>query len=335
MDLIGKTTAAGWKITQPVIHGADHTGGYFSSCFNVERGDEKAFLKALDIEKFDIGQLSDLVSAFEYETRLVHLCRERRLRRIVQVLDSGTIERDHAVPLLRKVPYLVFEVANAGDIRPTVDVSKAVNDEWRFFVLHQTAAALMQLHKEAIAHQDLKPSNVLRFSGEVLKLGDLGRSSLRGVAAPHDSLPCAGALNYAPFEQRYSYEVADWVERRLTTDVFHLGCLATYVFTNIVLPQYVMQRLPSAYSPEHWGGPYVDVLPHIRSAFVAAVGELSGDFPARYRSDLEALVLDLCDPDPAKRGRVALGPNRSPDLLWLQRVTSKLDALEKASRLRR
>ena len=79
-----------------------------------------------------------------------------------------------------------------------MDVSKTVSDQWRFFVLHQTALALLQLHQQSIAHQDVKPSNVLLFGADKLKLGDLGRSSLRGKPAPHDAMHVAGAWNYEP-----------------------------------------------------------------------------------------------------------------------------------------
>jgi hypothetical protein len=54
MDLKGKTTPAGWVIGEQVGFAADHTGGYFSDCYYVEKEGRKAFLKALDIEKFDI-----------------------------------------------------------------------------------------------------------------------------------------------------------------------------------------------------------------------------------------------------------------------------------------
>lgn len=334
MDPIGKHTVDGWQVVEKVEFGDDHTGGHFSSCFFVEKAGKRAFLKALDIEKFDVSVLGELLAQFEYETTLVQVCRDKRLRRIVQVLDAGTIEREHAVVVLRRVPYLVFEIADEGDIRSSVDVSNAVPDRWRFSILHQTALALLQLHKEAIAHQDLKPSNVLVFAGEMLKLGDLGRSSRRGVPAPHDGFAVAGARKYAPFEQRYSFQVSDWIERRLTTDVFHLGCLAVYVFTNVVFPECVMEKLPDPYKPEAWGGSYAEVLPHIQAAFYESVEQVSKGFPERSRDEMQQMIVDLCNPDPAQRGRGALAANASPDLLWLQRFASRFDALEKASRLR-
>lgn len=253
MDLHGKTTPGGWVVGESVTFAADHTGGYFSNCYYVEKEGKIAFLKALDIEKFDISQLMGVMAGFEYESELLKICKDKRLSRIVQVIESDRIERDpSASTVLRYVPFLVFELAE-GDIRNTVDASSTVTDQWRFYVLHQTTLALLQLHGQAIAHQDLKPSNVLLFGTDKLKLGDLGRSSLRGKQAPHDGLTRPGAMNYAPFEQRYSHVPADWVERRLSSDVFHLGCLTVFAFANICFPEYVMAKLPDPYKPANWG----------------------------------------------------------------------------------
>ncbi|MDI4635841.1 hypothetical protein J7U46_22435 [Pelomonas sp. V22] len=332
MDLKGKTTPAGWLIGDPVSFAADHTGGYFSDCYYVEKDGRKAFLKALDIEKFDISQIGWLLGAFNYEAELAQLCRDKRLVRIAQVIEYGNVERDpNAAPVLRNVPFLIFELAD-GDIRETVDVSKDVSDQWRFQILHQTTLALLQLHKEQIAHQDLKPSNVLRFD-ERLKLGDLGRSSLRGKVAPHDGEAIAGALNYAPFEQRYGYLRPDWLERRLSVDVFHLGCLVVFNFTNICFPDFVIGKLADVHKPGVWGDSYDQVIDHIKAAMIDAMAELSTDFPERFRADLTDIVLDLCHPDPAVRGRA--GIEKSPaGPLWLERYVAKFEILRKKAGIR-
>lgn len=335
MDLKGKTTPAGWLICDRVTFPADHTGGHFSDCYVIERDGQKAFLKALDIEKFDITQISGLLAGFEYESELVELCRTKRLGRIVQVIESDRVERDPNGPaVLRYVPFLSFELAE-GDIRESVDVSKAVSDQWRFQVLHQTTLGLLQLHREQIAHQDLKPSNVLRFDSDRLKLGDLGRSSLRGKAAPHDGLAIAGAHNYAPFEQRYGYLRQDWVERRLGVDVFHLGCLVIFAFTNICFPEYVLNKLAEPYRPGKWGDSYEQVVEHIQAATVETLSDLAPEFPQQFRSDLIEMVRDLCHPDPARRGRAGAGVRSVVGPLWLERYVSKFDILEKKARVKR
>lgn len=333
MNLTGKTTPGGWLIGEQIGFAPDHTGGHFSDCYFVEKEGKKAFLKALDIEKFNISQVMSLMAGFQYESELLALCRERRLGRIVQVLESNKVERDpNAPPVLRDVPFLVLELAE-GDIRDSIDVSKSVSDQWRFQILHQTTLALLQLHKEQIAHQDLKPSNVLKFGADRLKLGDLGRSSLRGKVAPHDSLPIAGAHNYAPFEQRYGYLRDDWVERRLSVDVFHLGCLAVFSFTNVCFPEYVLTKLPEPYRPGLWGDPYEQVIAHIQAASIEALTDLSTEFPERFRPDLISVVQDLCHADPRIRGRMGVDSKSEAGALWLQRYVSKFDILEKKARI--
>ena len=166
--------------------------------------------------KFPLTQLVPIFNGFQHEGDLFDLCKNQKLSRIVRVLERNSIDLgDHLSPLERMIPYMVFELAD-GDIRETVDASKAATNQWRFYVLHQAASALLQLHGQDIAHQDLKPSNVLRFNEEggsaatKIKLGDLGRSSRLGVLSPHETLVCPGDLNYAPFEQRYGYTHADW-----------------------------------------------------------------------------------------------------------------------------
>jgi serine/threonine protein kinase len=334
MNLTGKTTPGGWLIGDQVSFSNGHTGGHFSDCYFVEKDSKKAFLKALDIERFDIVQVMGLLAGFEYESDLLALCRQRKLGRIVQVIESDKVERDpNAPPVLRYVPFLIFELAE-GDIRDSVDLSKAVSDQWRFQILHQTTLALLQLHKEQIAHQDLKPSNVLRFGDQRLKLGDLGRSSLRGKPAPHDSMAVAGAQNYAPFEQSYSYLREDWLERRLSTDVFHLGCLVVFSFTNICLPEYVLSKLAEPYRPGNWGDSYELVIVHIHAAVVEALAELSSEFPERFRAELLDIVRDLCHPDPIKRGRTGLKLTTATGPLWLERYVSRFDILEKKAGIR-
>jgi serine/threonine protein kinase len=335
MNLQGKTTPAGWLICERVRFAEDHTGGHFSDCYFVQKDGKRAFLKALDIEKFEIAHVMGLMAGFEYESNLVALCREKKLGRIVQVIEADKVERDpNASPVLRHVPFLIFELAE-GDIRESVDLSKAVSDQWRFQILHQTTLALLQLHKEQIAHQDLKPSNVLRFDNQRLKLGDLGRSSLRGKPAPHDFAPIAGAHNYAPFELRYGYIREDWLERRLSADVFHLGCLVVFSFTNICFPEYVIGKLAEPYRPAAWGDSYELVSEHLQAMTIEALAELSNEFPEQFRSELVSIVRDLCHPDPTKRGRTGVKSKADIGPLWLERYVSRFDILEKKARIKK
>ena len=342
LNLVGMTTVDGWVIKEPVTFAADHTGGQNSQCHYVERNGVRAFFKALDIEAYDPMRAMSELLLFQYEGNLVQLCKDQRLSRIVRVLERDKLDRDpNLAPILRYVPYLVFELAD-GDIRDTVDVSKAPADQWRFFVLHQATLALLQLHGQDIANQDLKPSNVLRFNdkgGEAttrIKLGDLGRSSQHGVTSPSDGCICPGARNYAPFEQRYGYLHPDWRKRRISSDVFHLGCLTVFAFTNICFPEYVMKdHLPEAYLPKNWGNPYPDVEAHVMAATISAIDAIKADFPAQFRNDLVSIVHDLCHPNPEQRGRMSPGLKPMADRFWLQPFVTRFDALEKRARIRK
>jgi len=71
MNLIGKTTANGWTLTKKIEQPKERSGGYFSECYEVQRGSEIAFLKALNIEKFQIDEILTLIAGFQYESESV------------------------------------------------------------------------------------------------------------------------------------------------------------------------------------------------------------------------------------------------------------------------
>lgn len=75
-------------------------------------------------------------------------------------------------------------------------------------------------------------------------------------------------------------------------------------------------------------------MPYIQSSLIVAIQEISVDFPNRFRNDLTSIVLDLCHPDPSRRGRANSAGASVAGLLWLQRYASRFDILEKASRIR-
>ena len=268
---------------------------------------------------------------FQYEQDTLSVCRDAGMDRVVRLIEAGVIDRgDGFNPIQSQVPFIVFELAD-GDVRSTLDISKPISNKWRFVVLHQTTLALMQLHGGQIAHQDLKPSNVLRFGDAKLKLGDLGRSTDRRRPAPHDGLPLPGHINYAPFEQLYNYTApAEWEQRRISADVFQLGTFVAYSFTSVVLPRYVLSQISPHYHPDNWGGTYADVMPFLQDQLVKSVHELSTDLPASFRDELVQIILDLCHTDPLLRGKLGVKSGKpNMNQLWLQRYVSRFDILGK------
>lgn len=62
-------------------------------------------------------------------------------------------------------------------------------------MMDQLTAGLAYMHSCGIAHMDMKPHNVLRFSGKRFKIADFGLSC---SSFTHD--PCAWTLDYRPPE---------------------------------------------------------------------------------------------------------------------------------------
>ena len=99
-----------------------------------------------------------------------------------------------------------------------------------FRSLHNTAVGLQQLHKNGIAHQDLKPSNVLVFD-KVSKISDLGRASTQEISFRYDNLIIPGDRNYAPIEQLYNYHFCNDFEEKFAADLYLLGSLFIFFFS--------------------------------------------------------------------------------------------------------
>ena len=94
--------------------------------------------------------------------------------------------------------------------RDMLSLSASLDILWALKSLHGVAVALDNLHKENVAHQDIKPSNVLYFSDQMTsKIGDVGRASSLSMASAHDACDFAGDKKYSPFEQLYGYIDSD------------------------------------------------------------------------------------------------------------------------------
>lgn len=92
------------------------------------------------------------------------------MSKVVKAIDGGKISAGGSV-----VEYLIFEPAK-GDIRSHLDSLTSFDLVWRITCIHNICIGIRQLNGAAIAHQDLKPSNVLDFEDEGEKLADLGRA---------------------------------------------------------------------------------------------------------------------------------------------------------------
>jgi eukaryotic-like serine/threonine-protein kinase len=203
--------------------------------------------------------------------------------------------------------------------------------------LHHVSNGLRQLHGAEVAHQDVKPSNVMTFGVGGAKIGDLGRATDHARAMPHDDHAIAGAKPYAPPELLYRETASDWGTRRAACDVYLLGSLAVFLFIGVGTTARMMMEIPPALRPPTLGGAYSgsyqDVLPQVRSAFAAAMEEFDAAVPEGLRAELGVIVRQLCDPEPTKRGdpRNRIG-HHNP--FSLEQFVSRFDRLARRSEAR-
>ncbi|MCY3615741.1 MAG: protein kinase [Bacteroidetes bacterium] len=330
-QLVGQTLDGGWKVEGSVERPAGATGGSFSVAYIVRstRSGEKAFLKALDYARALAADdpaiaLEHMVTAFIFERKLLERCKRNRLSRIVRIIDNGTFVLDASNPY-STIQYLIFELAD-GDIRKFVNFDKHFDEAWVLRTAHEVAAALQQLHNAEVAHQDLKPSNVLRFSKTHAKLADLGRASARDGSSPFDDLPIAGDLSYAPPELLYGHVDGDWRRRRIGCDMYLLGSLVCYLFTGSSMSHRLLSELDDTYHFKKWGEPYETVLPHLQNVFCQAIRDLKTKIKSASAEEIAQCVKQLCDPNPDSRGHpvnIRLGFNQ----YGLDRYISKFDLL--------
>lgn len=336
-QLAGKTLDGGWRVLEAVSFPSTRTGGVFSQSYMVESEDgTRAFLKALDYyEAFKTRDpsvvLQAMTGAFNFERNLLVKCRDRHMDRVVRGITDGTIRFDDTPSGV--VQYLIFELAE-GDIRTHLALAAQVELAWCLRCLHHIATGLKQLHSAGIAHQDLKPSNVLVFDNSDSKVADLGCAAYFGHLGPNDDFPCAGDPSYAPPELQYGHIEPDWKARRLGCDIFLLGSMVVFLFTGLSVTSMLKNQLHSSHVWGMWAGSYEDVLPYVRNAF----GEVVEQFAAamsntRLREELRTIVSELCDPDPRRRGdpaeRRGMGSQFS-----LERYVTKFDLLARRAEMR-
>lgn len=300
----------GWTVVKRLSRAREQSGGCFSCGYLAEKGNARGYLKALDFfsqlpEATDPSRaLEPLLQAFNFERDLLELCRGKKLSRVVTALTDGSVTVG-GFPGPSTVQYIIFELAD-GDVRSVISATDDLDIAWALRSLHHMAAGLAQLHRTNIAHQDLKPSNVLVFEGHSSsKLGDLGRAALRGTEPPHYGLTPAGDSGYAPPETLYGHAPDSWEMRRLGCDFYHLGSMISSLFTTVAMTPLIMMGLPLQFHWHQWREDFDAVLPVLRPAFSEACEYVESEIPDAYRAEVGRALRELCEPDPRLRGHRA------------------------------
>lgn len=326
--LKGLNLQSGWCVIDKVDRSPESTGGYFSHGYIVTKGEAKGYLKALDfsraLETEDPAKtLQIMTEAFNFEKDICQVCHNKHLSHVVTAIDDGTTKVDG-----QTVQYLIFELAEA-DVRKHLDIDKSFNLSWILRTLHHIAVGLNQLHSAQIAHQDLKPSNVLVFKGDQTKIADLGRASSKNHTSPHDNIRIAGDQTYSPPEFLYGHISSQWNQRRFGCDAYHLGSMISFLFGRVKMTALIAEYIAEGYHWTKFQGRYEDVLPYVRNAFGNALIVLEKDIPVEVQSEVLEMVRQLCEPDPALRGHPSLVGRDGVNQYSLERYISRLDYLAK------
>lgn len=337
-SLLGMKLKDGWNVIELVKKKPEDTGGHFSVCYIVEKNGTKAFLKALDLtaafhDPDFLTRIRNLTDSFLFERDLLYNCKDNKLRKIVTPITDGDYLEPGQPPFM-KVYYIIFEMAD-GTLRNQLASMKKFDLAWLLRSLHHTAIGLKQLHQAGIAHQDLKPSNVLLYP-KGSKIGDLGRSSHKGIPSMNDKLVVAGDRTYAPIDLFYNRVSPSEFSDRFSSDLYHLGSLVFFYFFKVNLSQriwFYMKR--DNLDKNLTTTDFSSDLPYYQQAFKNAIVELEKEinkYSEKLAKDLIPLVNMLCDPDPANRGHkrsIDEGHNQ----YRLERFVSKFDSLAKRAEL--
>jgi len=303
--LSGLVLDGGWTVGRRITP-TGGTGGNFSVRYVATSPDgREAFLKALNIKSLFENPANDVISAmkylgtlFDHEREMLRKC--EGMTRVVTALAEGQV----VVPNmpLGLVPYFIFEMAS-GDVRSHLEeLGEGADDAFKLRSLHQIAVGLFQMHAQFIAHQDVKPSNILMYANGS-RIGDLGRVSERGVVCPFDDKPMAGDPMYAPPEVFYGYFSSEWTVRRFGPDLYLLGNMVVFLFAQVSMNALLYKNLDQRFYTPHWNGGYDAVLPYLQDAFAKALDEFESAIPEpSLRRQLRSIVAELCNPDVNRRG---------------------------------
>lgn len=306
----------GWRVTQKLPSGKSGTGGIYSAYYIATNGEQIGFLKAFDYSAHDqatndkVALIQNLTTAFSYERHILSLCTERGIKGVVRLLSSGWV--DVQGPAYPRVEYLILELGEGGDCRMMLDSDKA-GVQWKLRSLHQVASGLNQLHGAGIAHQDIKPSNIVNDKSGTSRITDFGSAYLNnysGNVPEHLNRPHCGTYAYAPPELLYGF-TGDFETRRRACDAYLLGSLITFYFSKAPMNSLIQNNLDArlSWTRHENRGRFEEVREFVVAAFIQAIADFAADLEEgtpdlmpKDRLDLVACVQYLCHPHPYDRG---------------------------------
>ncbi|MCF4122194.1 hypothetical protein L1785_14535 [Antribacter sp. KLBMP9083] len=337
--IVGLQLNDGWRIDSEVVMTAAQTGGNFSLSYKgSDAQGRQGFIKVLNYEYAlstpdPPATMQAMTEAYTFERQLVERCSAGRLSKIVRAYSHGSVYT--AAWGFVPVSYIVFELAES-DVRKALDLSQSLDLVVKLRLAHNAATGAAQLHGIGVAHQDIKPSNLLVFGSNSpnandSKLADLGRASDRNVAAWHDSLTIAGDPAYAPPEQLYREAHDSFEKRRLACDIYQVGNLASFILTGVSFNARLHALLHPVHNWHNWQGDYDEVLPYVQAAHATAVQQIEAEIGGPLAGRIASLISNLTDPDIENRGHPE--SRRRGEPYAMNRIVSEFDLLSRRAEL--
>lgn len=325
--LVGRELSDGWVVKERVARSNGATGGLGSIGYRVQRGDRSAYMKAHDYAHAlsqphsNFSQvMEDIVRAYNFERDLNRHCTDSQMSRVVRVLAADALPVEGSeLP----VNYLIFELAEA-DVRHRLGDLAGDDLGWKLRTAHHVATGLRQLHMAGVAHQDLKPSNVMDFGGDGSKVGDLGSAWHSGEMSPLVEATFPGDPDYAPPECHYEFEMADVRARLKARDLYLFGSLVLFLFMGVDATCALLTKLPKHHRPGAHGATFDDALPHLIEASDCVADEFEASLGDGELASLADRYRELCNPDPRRRGHPKARVGRG-DPYVLDRYVSYFD----------
>lgn len=304
-SLQGLTTPTGWTITTKLTQKLGSGGNFCTRYLATGPNDQVGFLKAMDLTRAlqSLEHLNQLTSEYLFEQHILGFCKDKNMSKVVVPIDAGQMQHPNFEPPLNNVFYIIFEKAE-GDLRQT---HLEVQDKsWSalFKTLHHVCIGVEQLHRAGIAHQDIKPSNILRFSDTQNKISDLGRVTDVHGKSPFSLLDFTGDRSYMPIEYSHGFKLSEFRDRFLS-DMYLVGSLAYQGITGAQISTAIFSEA-ELFFPNIRSLNYAEALPYYQSAFVTILNRFETEcrqhFGEKLAQQLTSIVSEMCNPNYEERG---------------------------------
>lgn len=190
--------------------------GGMGTVYKVKRGEEEYALKTC------LGSDDESIKRFNREIRLMQSIQHDN---VISVFDTFI---DKGIPILI-MPLCEKSLGKA--------VSERLTPDLKFEYVKQFCLGLKAIHDGGGIHRDIKPNNALLLNGKVLvsDLG-LGKFVIRDSTVITGEKAYMGSHGYMPPEIYRDLKGKDADER---SDIYSIGCLIYYVFTDGLPPTHI------------------------------------------------------------------------------------------------